>query len=369
MSAMGRGISSASGGIGAQGSGTSPSDNFWQGTLTNGMYQTFLDTNSSAAYSKLFTRNGPAGYPLILNLNSGLNTGQSWNQASFSYTNSSGSLFPCNTTPCPGCVSREWRDIPADSLDFSDPTLDVSQFMLFQSLDSDSLLLADGGDTLQSFYEANLPVEYGQMTDIEAALASGQFTLAVTLLSAFSPVTTLQENYAHFFSTYLQAVTTGSLSYSDSLSLLALAYQCPATDGPAVYKARALFNDVYNTVLEFYDENCVPEGYTLRTSNPEQLQLSPNYLKALEQEKKSEILICKIFPNPNHGDLHITTSSPNEKTRLIISDISNRVLVDQIIQFNQNGKFQTEIDFINGVYFLSLINSKGKITRKIIVNK
>ena len=89
----------------------------------------------------------------------------------------------------------------------------------------------------------------------------------------------------------------------------------------------------------------------------------------MNKKKKSEILICKIFPNPNHGDLHITTSSPNEKTRLIISDISNRVLVDQIIQFNQNGKFQTEIDFINGVYFLSLINSKGKITRKIIVNK
>jgi hypothetical protein len=32
--------------------------------------------------------------------------------------------------------------------------------MLFQRLDSDCLLLADGGDTLQSFYEANLQIEY-----------------------------------------------------------------------------------------------------------------------------------------------------------------------------------------------------------------
>ena len=363
------GTVSTVGGIGPQGASTSPSDNFWQGTLSNGMYQTYTDQNSSAANSKLFTRNGPTGYPLVLNLNFGANIPISYSNSAFSYTNSSGSLFPCNTTPCPGCLSREWRDIPADSLDFSDPTLDVSRFMLFQSLDSDSLLLADGGDTLQSFYEANLPVEYGQMSDIEAALASGQFTLAGTLLSAFSPATTLQENYAYFFTAYLQAATNNTLSYSDSLSLLTLAYQCPATDGPAVYKARTLYNDIYKTILEFNDDNCVPDGYALRTCNPEEPQLAIGALKANERLLKKEGASYKIYPNPNWGDLYIVASLINEKVQLVISDISNRILTDEIIQFNQNGKFQKQFDFINGVYFVTLTSERGKVTRKIIVNK
>ena len=344
-----------------------PSDNFWQGSLTPGMSQTYTDQFSKAQYSKINTRNGPAGYPIILSLNSGGNVPDSYSNTVSSYTNASGAFQSCS--PCPACVVREWRDIPQDSLDFSDPKLDVSQFMLFQSLDSDSLLLADGGDTLQSFYQANLPVEYGQMTDIEAALAIGQFTLAGTLLSTFSPVTTLQENYAHFFSVYLQAATHDSLSYADSLNLLTLAYQCPATDGPAVYKARTLYNDLYHTILEFNDDNCVPDGYALRTSNAQGTEIANSTLKANERLKTKKVITYRIYPNPNKGDLYIVSSLLNEKVQLVITDISNRILVDETICFDQNGRFQKQVDFINGVYFMSLSSVHGKIARKIIINR
>lgn len=83
------------------------------------------------------------------------------------------------------------------------------------------------------------------------------------------------------------------------MSLLTLAYQCPATDGPAVYKARALYNDLYKIILELNDDNCVPEGFAMRTSANSQNQISISTL--VEREKYSKTIkriVYKIYPNP-----------------------------------------------------------------------
>jgi len=154
------------------------------------------------------------------------------------------------------------------------------------------------------------------------------------------------------------------------MNLLTLAYQCPATDGPAVYKARALYNDLYKTILEFNDDNCVPEGFAMRTSANSQNQIATNIL--IESEKSSKKLtrvVYKIYPNPNDGDLFILGQKPFEQLRLTISDVSNRVLIDKVIELNDKGSFYQKLDLIDGLYFISINSKNGKFTRKILLNK
>jgi hypothetical protein len=218
-------------------------------------------------------------------------------------------------------LAREWRDIPPDSLDFSDPTIETSLFVLFMTLDADSLLLAQGGDTLQGFYENKVPEELGQITDIEAALSSGQYNFASALINAFSPQTNMQHNYRDFFSYYLSYKTLGNISANDSLNLTILASQCPATDGPAVYKARALFTQIYGIIWEYNDDNCVPEGFVLRQgqqTNFDELKLR----ESIHQQKK---LLYKIYPNPLSSDLFLTGAEANKMLRITIIDVTTAV--------------------------------------------
>ena len=205
---------------------------------------------------------------------------------------------------------------------------------------------------------------------IEAALASGQFQIAGSLLSNFSAADDLQENYKHFSTAYLHAVENTMLSYSDSLALLTLAYQCPATDGPAVYKARALYNDLYKTILEFNDDNCVPEGFAMRTSANSQEQIASS--KLIEREQSIDFrnkTIYKIYPNPNAGDLFIMGKSPFEQLRLVISDVSNRVLLNRRIDLGADGRYYQKLDLVNGLYFISITSKNGRFTRKILLDK
>lgn len=187
---------------------------------------------------------------------------------------------------------------------------------------------------------------------------------------SFNPTNTVQENYATFFTSYLHRATNGILSYTDAQNLLTLAYQCPATDGPAVYKARALYNAVYNTILEFNDDNCVPEGFALRSGNSApSSQVSATTLIANEKIKKLQKQSYTIYPNPSRGMLYIGNAYPNESLHLIITDLSGRVVSDKYVKCNDEGKFNQNLDFSNGVYFVSLEGSNCIIKRKIILNK
>ncbi len=60
---------------------------------------------------------------------------------------------------------------------------------------------------------------------------------------------------------------------------------------------------------------------------------------------------------------------PFEQLRLTLSDVSNRVLIDKIIELNDKGSFNQKLDLINGLYFISINSKNGKFTRKILLDK
>jgi len=250
---------------------------------------------------------------------------------------------------------------------------EINQYLLYINLDMDSLLAAND-QTLAAFYEANLPEERGMISDIERLLALGLYQEANVLITSFVPETNIQSNFKEFFKLYYLCRTAPSLSTSDSTSLFILANQCPFTDGPAVYKARALYTLIYGTVVEYYDEDCAPEGYSERKANPaDSSQANPVNALLAEHETRNIVKKSKteykIYPNPTIDAIYIKSKKENEVIHVIISDLSGRRMLDQVLSVNA---YQTDLklDLLNGIYTVTLINSKNeRITKKLVISK
>lgn len=61
--------------------------------------------------------------------------------------------------------------------------------------------------------------------------------------------------------------------------------------------------------------------------------------------------------------------SPFEQLRLVISDVSNRVLLNRRIDLGADGRYYQKLDLVNGLYFISITSKNGRFTRKILLDK
>jgi hypothetical protein len=363
----------ATGGIGQQGGLNSPSDNFWQGQWGGTMFQTWTDANSNAANSKIYNRSSPAGYPLVQSNNNGIPTGNSYNIQSNrpSATGAYGNC-PVPVESCPDCGMRQWIDIAGDQIDWSDPKAEINQFLLYLALDMDSLLKTSN-DTLADFYEDHAPIEQGKLQDIENVLAAGDYSTADELISGFTPETNIQENYLDYFKLYYRYRVNDSLVPTDSLALLVLANQCPFSDGPAVYKARSLYSQIYMQIREYNDEECVPEGYSLRNSAGSDNGMNEELKSELKinESKKAEKyngLGYRIFPNPTKDAFRINSFGKSEIVDITITDITGKIIFSKTI--NVNGVSEPiALELTNGIYFVNLIKpNKTRVVKKLVID-
>ena len=72
-----------------------------------------------------------------------------------------------------------------------------------------------------------------------------------------------------------------------------------------------------------------------------------------------------IYPNPNNGNIHITSTIPLNNATITITDLNGKVI---LYKRDENGT-DFHIPFnepANGVYFLEVINDKIKSRTKII---
>jgi len=61
--------------------------------------------------------------------------------------------------------------------------------------------------------------------------------------------------------------------------------------------------------------------------------------------------------------------SPFEQLRLVISDVSNRVLLNRRIDLGADGRYYQKLDLVNALYFISITSKNGRFTRKILLDK
>jgi hypothetical protein len=231
----------------------------------------------------------------------------------------------------------------------------------------DSLLLAES-DTLLEFYETNEELNIGRLTEIEAALAARDWAVAAALMATFEAETNIKENYMEYYGLFYNYYVNDSLDASDSTALSLLALQCPFSDGPAVYKARALFNLVFGVVMEYVDENCVPEGYSLRPANGKTNEMSA--LKQKENTRNEKYLSNKyvVYPNPTASSISIKSGRKTKYLDITIQDCLGSV-VQKLRVESENPVLTMELNLRKGIYFVHLIDDRNaRVTKKLVID-
>jgi hypothetical protein len=194
-------------------------------------------------------------------------------------------------------------------------------------------------------------------------LYAGNYSGARTILSGYDPgdLNTVENNYYAFYqlyANYLEAVDEESeYTDNDAEDLYDLAGQCPGTDGAVIYQARALYNAIYG-IMDNYDDCEDRPGARMALENNTQL----NGKGALKWA-------ANVYPNPAANKLSISTNAETESLRIIIFDLSSRVILDKEIKINQF-IVNLELNLLNGAYIINFINSNNeKISRKLLIAK
>jgi hypothetical protein len=153
---------------------------------------------------------------------------------------------------------------------------------------------------------------------------------------------------------------------------LILANQCPFADGPAVFKARALYDFINFSNEVYYDEDCPEKGYSGRAASNDTENNSLNELLAITETKKITKKIKTeyfLYPNPAFDKIYIRSKSNNEQLDIYVCDILGRVFLTTNLSV-KNHLSTINFDIPNGVYFLTVIDSKKqKSAFKLIINK
>lgn len=375
MQATAWGVASSGAGIGVQGSNTAPRDNQWQGTAWNGTsaYQTWSDGSTNVVNSKYYGRS-ISGYSITPAWNNGAIPNQSYNFASNSSASTANPASSCLTindaqsmrSNCNTCQLSQGSD------EEETETTQIADFLMFLSLDKDSLITSQN-DTLLTWYEDNTTQQLGVVKNIETTLAAGDFKTATGLINSFSPETNVENNYKSFFTLYL-TYSIDTLKANDKTELQILASQCPFSDGPAIYKARALYNLAYNAVEVYNDDECAPKGYSQRQVHITQAAdtlMQQMLLKNNEAKKISKVIATsyKIYPNPANEYFYVKGKFSNEKLSVKILDINGRIIQTNTVE-TDGSKSKIFVDLINGVYLIQITNQENEIfTKKLVISK
>ncbi|MCU0361069.1 MAG: T9SS type A sorting domain-containing protein [Bacteroidia bacterium] len=367
MQASNWGTTSILTGIGQQGSSSQKSGNSWLSFSTG--VQTYVDGNTDVQNAKLWVNN-TGSEDLVQSLQSyspGVPQGKTYWNPNNRPTTSSGSN-PCpnpiggGCTYCSGGGEEEEYDVDSE----------IYNLLLFISTNLDSLI-AQNNDTLIQWYE-DLEEEVGTLFEIEDELAEGDFETAQDLINGFSPETNVQTNYRDYFQIYHNFAIDDTMSTGDSTDLFILASQCPGRDGPAVHKARALYNLIYNTILAFNDDTCETIGYSERQMEHGQVRPNSELSQLLTHESdqiKGKFKIKRnllIYPNPAQEILYIRGGKKDERVNVRIYDTWGRTLTEE--NYTLGNDTSIKLNLINGIYFVYITNTNGDQTiRKLIISK
>lgn len=345
MTNLGRGLMLDNAGkIGQQGDVNTASNNKWLGSWS-GLSETYVSATSSATSSILYVRNGYPFTPIV-----NLGTAFFWDlYNSTSLIPSNNGDYQCGGVPNNFVVPLPNQNDYLDAFDYY-----IAQTTFYRLLHHNDSVRNSGGN-YNSFYAGLQTTNIGLFNDVEEKLFNGDFAQATSINNSINPSNTIETNYKLFYNLYISYYSAGNWNVDDSTVLFNLTQLCPGDNGACVLQARALYNSIYNTVINY--PLCGAAGNKMI-----------NITNIKNSENKPEWSI-DLFPNPNYGNFAIISKPEKEKLELKITDIKGAIVYNKQIETNKN-IYVLDLPLSNGMYLVSIKNENGQsITKKMAVNK
>lgn len=226
--------------------------------------------------------------------------------------------------------------------------------IVYRDLHQDTIFRADTV-TLGNYYIANQTSDLGILTQLEEDFAEGDTLNANSQLSSYIPTSNIQTNYKQFFDLYSAYNANGSLNSTQMAQLEVLAQKCPQFDGLVVYNARVLFDLINQVFAPYNDYNCEAYASSLYEGGGNE----EGRIRRINPKSDNPKLISKyeVYPNPTNSELKIFSEKENEKVKIQIKDLMNKIILESEVEIiNHSANFS--FNLINGMYFLTLTNSE-----------
>jgi hypothetical protein len=383
MQTNARGMSLTNGGIiGPQGNISTPNDNKWTGSWTGTNYNTYTDQFSTAYTTSLaitnpsnsvIWRRTTSNYDPLNNF--GLINSQSYNAiGALQAAANTATVFNCATgagDPPPGggggnpSMIRLYEGVAGDNMDYvgaEEETAEINKIQLYRIIDNFPNL-KDSSEILNNFYSNESQANIGALYEVDKDLAQGSFGTAASKLNALSAQTNIEANYKSYYNIYSAYHSVGNLVPNDSIDLYMLAHKCPFVDGAVVYKARALFDMIYQTAKIYNDEGCLATGISYGRKG--------NTNNSTIKNKQNRLFVAglSIYPNPANDEIFIKGYKESEEVIVSITDVSGKLLLETNLVTSSN-KSSLKLNLLNGIYFVTLVNTNGiKTHTKLVITK
>jgi hypothetical protein len=305
-----------------------------------------VDGATNALTSPLFVKAGATTTPTN---NGGPNPGQSYNGGNVFF--SVGGDYNCGGIP-----NSIIFPVP-DHGDYSDDdAYYIAKSAFYRFLYFNDSVKASSGD-LNTFYDDLNASNIQIFVQTEQELYEGDYEGARTLIGGVTSENSVDDNYLSFYSVYanyLEAYAANdSLSPEDSTTLYALTQLCPEINGSAVYQAMALYNSIYNTVLDF-PPCSYGEGEKMASSSLSSNSGVNSPVKQWDVE---------LFPNPANNQVSIVSQKEAESILIKIRDLDGRIIIEKTVKTN-NFLATLELTLVNGAYLVTISNSENERTHK-----
>ncbi|MGZ3862718.1 MAG: T9SS type A sorting domain-containing protein, partial [Bacteroidia bacterium] len=194
---------------------------------------------------------------------------------------------------------------------------------------------------------------------VDGAMTSGDYSTAQNLLNAITTKNAVENNWKTVDGILIaQGLNNNdSLNTNDISSLTSVAQQCPMSGGSIVWKARALINKYYMTVIN-YSGDC-PD-------------LSGNNGERKSNGISSHVIAnptFNLYPNPNNGNLFLDYIIGKD-ANLEIVDINGNLVGTYNLPTTRTRVEVRNENLQNGVYLYRIISNNNMIKfGKIVVMK
>ncbi len=250
-----------------------------------------------------------------------------------------------------------------------------AQFQLWETLLQDSAM-ADTSALIVSFKAMARNSRFALFTKIDSNLAMFDTLDAQGILNNFSVDSmanalldtatgaqmaddTLADaivvNYRTYYQLYIHYLE-GVMSNSDSLQVGTLAALCPITGGGCVFRARALYDVVFDTLVFFpniCNDTITDDSMAMRKSAP---HLSPVISNGNGLQK------YVLLPNPNNGNFELRQGVADEKPVAVeIWDAIGRSIYKGDLHFNGAKTNLQMMNAVPGLYLMQLTDSQGRM--------
>lgn len=224
---------------------------------------------------------------------------------------------------------------------------------------NDSLRAVDDGGPM--FYDGMAGSSIDLFMQVEQKIyesATGEVRDLLSLITATNDVETNYVTFYHLYADYIDVRDLGEpYDATDSSGLYDLAQLCPPLDGACINQARALYNYIYNTDLNY--PPCYEEGLS---------RLANNSAETTINEAKMKQRDVQLFPNPAGNWVTVVSTKETEMLTILVSDVSGREVLRKEVK---TSAFIANLDLglINGIYFVTIIHDDKSTTKKLLIAK